>query len=444
MCRFSEKKNPLNPYKKRVESFPPACKMIKTMEIENEEEINMKKARHLLPFVLSALLAGSLLAGCGGGAGSSAGTGQSSSAADAGPSSAADDAKGEAPFGGPIRIAVAAPMTGDNAEYGIGFYQAALLKAKEWNDRGGVLGRPIEILQYDDKNNAEEAATIAQKIAAEKDIAAVIGHFSSGVSMTAAPTYQENKIVEISPSASHPDYSGLGDYIFRNNTVISKEGAASVDIAVNDLGKKKVGILSIITDWGTSTAGIIKELVVQADAQVVGHEEVMEGSDDYTPAITKLREAGAEVIICCGMYNLVASVSKQYKAVDPQIEIVGFSNAYSQQLLELGGEAVEGVSFPVVFFSESEDPEIKDYVERYTKEYGSAPSALTSQAYDSVGLVLTAIERSGSADPEVIKTTLYELEYPGVTGLTRFDERGDVDKDFVKVTIENGKFVPFR
>ena len=98
----------------------------------------------------------------------------------------------------------------------------------------------------------------------------------------------------------------------------------------------------------------------------------------------------------------------------------------------------------MVFFSESENPEIKDYVERYTKQYGSAPSALTSQAYDSVGLVLTAIERSGSVDPEVIKTTLYKLKYPGVTGLTRFDERGDVDKDFVKVTIENGKFVPFR
>ena len=127
--------------------------------------------------------------------------------------------------------------------------------------------------------------------------------------MTAAPIYQENKVIEISPSASHPDYSGIGDYIFRNNTIISKEAAASIDIAVNDLGKKKVGIISIMTDWGTNTSSIIKELIEKTDAKVVAHEEVMEGSDDYTPAITKLNEAGADVVICCGMYNLVAPVA---------------------------------------------------------------------------------------------------------------------------------------
>ena len=249
-----------------------------------------------------------------------------------------------------IQIAVAAPMTGDNSEYGIGFYNAALLKAKEWNANGGVLGKQIEIVQYDDKNTSEEATTIAQKIVSDKKVVGVIGHFSSGVCMTAAPIYQENKIIEISPSSSHPDYSGIGDFIFRNNTVISKEGAASIDIAVNDLGKKKVGIISIMTDWGTNTSKMIKEMVEKTDAKVVAHEEVMEGSDDYTPAITKLNEAGADVVICCGMYNLVAPVAKQYKQINPDIRIVGFSNSYSQQLIELGGEAVEGVCFPVIFF----------------------------------------------------------------------------------------------
>ena len=264
-----------------------------------------------------------------------------------------------------IQIAVAAPMTGDNSEYGIGFYNAALLKAKEWNANGGVLGKQIEIVQYDDKNTSEEATTIAQKIVSDKKIVGVIGHFASGVCMTAAPIYQENKIIEISPSSSHPDYSGIGDFIFRNNTVISKEGAASIDIAVNDLGKKKVGIISIMTDWGTNTSKMIKEMVEKTDAKVVAHEEVMEGSDDYTPAITKLNEAGADVVICCGMYNLVAPVAKQYKQINPDIRIVGFSNSYSQQLIELGGEAVEGVCFPMIFFSESDDPEVKNYVESF-------------------------------------------------------------------------------
>lgn len=343
-----------------------------------------------------------------------------------------------------IQIAVAGPMTGDNSEYGIGFVNAAELKAQEWNEKGGVLGKKVKIVKFDDKNTSEEATTIAQKIISDKKVSGVIGHFSSGVCMTAAPIYQENKIIEISPSASHPDYSKIGDYIFRNNTVISKEAAASVDIAINDLKKKKIGIISIMTDWGTNTAGIVKEMIANngdSSITVVAHEEVMEGSDDYTLAITKLEEAGAEVVICCGMYNLVAPVAKQYKQINPEIKIVGFSNAYSDQLIELGGTAVEGVCFPVIFFSNSEEDKIKNYVEEYKKKYGTTPSALTSQAYDSTGLLLTAIEEAGTVEQEAVKNKLYEIEYDGVTGFTKFDSNGDVDKQFVKVTIQDGKFV---
>lgn len=341
-----------------------------------------------------------------------------------------------------IQIAVAGPMTGDNSEYGLGFYNAAKQKAKEWNDNGGVLGKQVEIIQYDDKNTPEEATTIAQKIISDKRVVGLVGHFSSGVCMTAAPLYQENKIIEISPSASHPDYSVIGDYIFRNNTIISKEAAASVDIAVNDLGKKKIGIISIMTDWGTNTSKIIKELVEkEPDAKVVAHEEIMEGSDDYSLAITKLNEAGADVVICCGMYNLVAPVAKQYKQINPNIAIVGFSNAYSDQLIQLGGSSVEGVCFPVIFFSESDDKDVMKFVEDYKNNYGSAPSALTAQAYDSVGLLLTAIKECDTTDSEILKDKLYKMNYKGVTGDIKFDENGDVDKQFVKVTIKDGKFI---
>lgn len=395
-------------------------------------KISMKRTLKTLGVLLAATMVLSTAAGCGnGGSGSSAASGDSSQAA----SGASGDT---------IKIAVAAPMTGDNAEYGKGFLNAAQLKADEWNADGGVLGKQVEIVAFDDKNSSEEAASIAQKIVSQKDIVGVIGHFSSGVCMTAAPVYQENKIIEISPSASHPDYSGIGDYIFRNNTIINVEAAAGLDIAINDLGKKNIGIISIMTDWGTNTSAIVKQLIEEkADtgAKIVAHEEVMEGSDDYSPAITKLQAAGADVVICVGMYNLLAPVARQYKQINPDIEIVGFSNAYSQQLLELGGSAVEGVRFPVIFFSGSEDETIKDYVTRYTEKFDSAPSALTSQAYDSVGMILEAIKAADSADSEKVQAELYNVDYPGVTGQTKFDANGDVQKEFVKVIVQDGKFV---
>ena len=395
----------------------------------------MKKG--FIRYSLAMMMLAGVLAGCNQGSGQSAGGTQNTSDAQSGGAKAQEGEEA-------IKIAVAAPMTGDNSEYGIGFTNAAKLMADQWNEQGGVLGKKIEIVPYDDKNTSEEATPIAQKIVSDGDISGVIGHFSSGVCMTAAPIYEENKIIEISPSASHPDYSKIGNYIFRNNTIISKEGAASVDIAVHDLGKKNIGIISIMTDWGTNTSGIIKDLIADLNdpnVKVVAHEEVMEGSDDYTPAITKLNEAGADVVICCGMYNLVAPVAKQYKNINSDIAIVGFSNAYSQQLIQLGGEAVEGVCFPVIFFSESDDPDVKAYVDKFTQAYGSAPSALTSQAYDSVGILLTAIKEAGTTDSEAVRGKLNEITYKGVTGDTKFDEQGDVDKQFNKVTIKDGKFV---
>lgn len=354
---------------------------------------------------------------------------------------AKSDDKAEA---GEVKIAVAAPLTGDNSEYGIGFKNAVTMMADTWNSKGGVNNSQIKVELFDDKNSPEEGVSVANKIASSGDIHCVIGHFASGVCMAAAPVYQENNVIEISPSSSHPDYSSIGDFIFRNNTVIVHEAKASIDIAVNDLGKKNIGIISIKTDWGVSTAGIVKDIIADLgdDVSVVAHEEVIEGSDDYRPAITKLDEAGADVVICVGMYNLVAPVARQYKEINPDIKLVGFSNSYSEELIKLGGEAVEGVSFPVIFFSKSDDEKVKAFVSEYSEKFGSEPSALTAQAYDSAGIYFTALEKAGpGADAKAVRDEIAKLSYDGVTGLTKFDDNGDVQKTFTKVTIKDGDFV---
>lgn len=390
----------------------------------------MKKVVKFIGLLLVMMMALALV-GCGG---------TEKPAATEGPGAAVETAGG-----GQIKIAVAAPLTGDNSEYGIGFYNAVSMMAESWNEKGGIHNNKIAVVQFDDKNSPEEGVSVANKIASDKDIHCVVGHFASGVCMAAATIYQENKIIEISPSASHPDYSGIGDFIFRNNTVIMREAKASLDIAVNDLGKKNIGIISIKTDWGVSTSGIVKDLVGEMEdsgAKVVAHEEVIEGSDDYRPAITKLNEAGADVVICVGMYNLVAPVARQYKEINPDIRIVGFSNSYSEELIKLGGEAVEGVAFPVIFFSKSDDPKVQEFVKNFKTKFGSEPSALTAQAYDSAGIYFTAVEKLGSdQDSAAVRDAIAEMSYEGVTGTTKFDANGDVEKSFTKVTIKNGEFV---
>ncbi|GHV63541.1 branched chain amino acid ABC transporter substrate-binding protein [Spirochaetia bacterium] len=347
--------------------------------------------------------------------------------------------------GNTVKIAVAVPLTGDNSEYGKSFLTAAEIMVEKWNAAGGVLGKKIELVSYDDKNSAEEAASIANKIVSDKEIIAVLGHFSSGVSMTAAPTYQENKVIEISNCASHPDYSKIGNYIFRNNTVIIEEFKVVVDVVANDLNLKNVGIIAIKTDWGTTAGGIAENYVKSNNKlNLVGYEQVLETSDDYGPVIAKMKAAGAEAIIAVGMYSLYGPLARQYKEVDPKIQLLGVSNAYTQQIIQLGGPAVDGLFAPVSFFAESPDPEIIEFVTEFKKRFGMEPSALAAQAYDCIGILLQAIKNVGALDREKVRDAVNNISYPGITGPTTFDAIGDASKTFQKVVIRNGKFVQYK
>jgi len=344
-----------------------------------------------------------------------------------------------------VKIAVAAPMTGDNAEYGIGFANAADLMAEEWNEKGGVeIGDSkykIEIVKYDDKSDSDEAKLIAEKIASDKNIWGVIGHFASGICMVAAPTYQEAQYINISPTSSHADYSKIGDYIFRNNTVIIVETKTGAEIAVKDLGAKNIGVLSIDTEWGQTAGNAMEENIEAMGGNFVLRQQVSTEAVDFATEISNFKASDAEVIMVAGMYGTLAPFAVACKNSDYDVKLVGCSNAYTENLISIAKDAAEGIYAPVSFFAGDPDEKIQEYVNKYNDKYGSAPSALTTQAYDSVGILLEAMERAGKLDREAIKDAMYETEYDGMSGYTTFDEIGDANKVFTKIMVKDGAFV---
>ena len=345
---------------------------------------------------------------------------------------------------GTIKLAVAAPMTGDNAEYGIGFSIAAKLMADEWNAKGGVKigdeAYQIEIVDFDDKSDSDEAQIIADTIVSDPDIWGVIGHFASGICMVAAPTYQEYGYVNISPTSSHADYSSIGDYIFRNNTVIVVETRTGAEIAVNDLGGKNIGVLSIDTEWGQSAGKAMEDNIAAVGGNFVLRQEVSTDAVDFATEIANFKAADVDVIMVAGMYGTLAPFAVACKNSDYDVRLVGCSNAYTDNLISIAGDAAEGICAPVSFFAGNPDEKIQEYVKAYTDRYGTAPSALTTQAYDSVGILLEAMERAGKLDREAIKNEMYNTEYEGMSGYTTFDEIGDAQKVFTKIMVKDGAF----
>lgn len=345
-----------------------------------------------------------------------------------------------------LKIAVAGPMTGDNAEYGIGFGNAVDLVARKWNDNGGItVGNTtyqVEVVKYDDKSESDEATTIAYNIVSDPNIIGVIGHFASGICMVAAPIYQQAKYINISPTSSHADYSSIGDYIFRNNTVIDAETLVGVKIAIEDLGGKRIGILSIDTEWGQSAGNEMEKHIVEQGGTVALRQEVSEAAVDFATEIANFKSADADVILVAGLYGTLGPFIVALQNSNYLVPVVGCSNSYTDQMLEYAVQAPDiEVYAPVAFFAGDTDPAVKDYVQLYTETYGAAPSALTTQAYDSADILLESVARAQSLDRKSIQKAMLETNYEGMSGHTTFDEIGDAHKEFTKVTIKNGAWV---
>ena len=159
-----------------------------------------------------------------------------------------------------VTLAVVGPMTGDNAEYGKSFKAAAQIAVDEWNEKGGVLGQEIKLVDYDDANASEQAASIAEKLVGDDSVKAVLGHFSSGVAMTAAEIYQDEGLALVNGSAAHMDFAKIGDCIYRNNAIYTTDANTMLQI-MDYLGVKKFGILNPNTDAGIAVQTAIQDMV---------------------------------------------------------------------------------------------------------------------------------------------------------------------------------------
>lgn len=340
-----------------------------------------------------------------------------------------------------VKIATVFPMTGDMAEYGKSFSESVQMKVDEANASGELGNYEIEVVRYDDKLSGEEAASVAEIVCADKDVVAVVGGYYSGVAMAATPIYQDNGLLFMSPACSHVDFCSAGNYIFRNNSLFSVEATYTCDAMVAYYNCKRIGILAGQDDWGLSCSKQCKEILAGVDGvEVVAYEEVPLTSDDYSVQIANFEAADCDGIIMIGTHPLVVPFVKQYRAINPDIKLGAFTQMYNYQVIELGGDAVEGIVFGVPYANESADPDAVAFYTEYEKRFGVLPDALSAQAYDSAGMIIEAIKAVGP-DRAAIRDYIENIEYKGVVSTLKFDEDRNVIKPFMMMVIQDGKNV---
>jgi branched-chain amino acid transport system substrate-binding protein len=325
------------------------------------------------------------------------------------------DQAAEAPPEGPaaegaIRLGFFSPTTGFAAADGTSALQSAQLAVEMINEEGGVLGQPLELVDYDDAAKPDQASSIARKLIEQDGVVAGISGSYSGATRAAAPIFQEMGVPMVSAYAIHPEITATGDKIFRVGTLATVQGRVGAELAGNVLDAQKVAILTIDNDFGVSLTEGFKQHAEELGLEIVLEEKYPLGETEFRPIIGKIIEAGPDVVYATGYYNEAANLVSQ--AVDEGLEaqIIGQEGYDSPKFIELAGPASEGVIITTDLNRDSERDMTRLFLEQYEAEYGEKADMVGASAFDAVQVLAYAIEQAGSTDPEAITAAIANLE----------------------------------
>lgn len=374
---------------------------------------------------LSALLAAVLCAGA------LVGCGANSNSANAATSGAQDT----------VTLAVVSPVTGDSAEYGIHFNVGAQMAADKINEAGGINGKQVVLKSFDSKNDAKEAAEVARLICQDKTILATIGDFSSTCCMATAPIYEENKTVQISPSAGLIDFPRVGPYNFATTGVQENDGGFLMNRVINEkMGAKSVAIVYTNNDYGLNMLSYMTQEAEADGVVITDTEAVASGEKDFTAIVSKMRQTEPEAVAIVGSYNEVANCVKQIRQVGWDVPVAISGSALTDQLVELLGDDVNDIYSNIAFVASDNTPETKEFNEEFTKRANMPPSFHSISTYDTVMLVCdAAIQCGDNLNRETLKDAVQNYKgFDGLMGPFEFTEDGAVYRGYKVVQYQDG------
>ena len=306
----------------------------------------------------------------------------------------------------PFKIGVAGPMTGQYATYGASHKAGAELAMEELNAAGGVNGGEVSISIGDDLGDPKEAVLVAQKFIDDSDIVVVDGHQFSGATIAAAGKYEPAGLTMITPSATQPDITDMGSFIWRICMTDAVQGKGLADYSVATLGLKNVAIMYDNSDYGRGLADAYEEGIKAAGGTVVEKQQYTTGDTDFKAQLTKIKGANPDLIFLSGYYPEGSKIAQQAKELGMDVQMLGSDGYASDELPKLGGAAVEGMLVSTFFDYTKDDPAVQKFVDAYKAKYkGANPDWFVANSYDVVMLAAAAADEGRQATTARRSTT---------------------------------------
>lgn len=324
---------------------------------------------------------------------------------------------------------------------------AARLAVNEINQSGGVRGRQLQLEVEDDSAQTTRAIAVASRLRDNPDVVAVVGHLTSGTTIAAADIYNagEEPVVEISPSASNPDLTGIGRYTFRVCATDLAHGTALARFAHQKLGARIAAVLYLNDDYGRGILGTFVQEFRRLGGVVDEQDPYLPGTGDFGPYLERIQRAGrAQVLMVAGDRATTAVILRQARQRGISLPVMG-GDALTG--IQSEGAIAEGVYLTSNYLPERPGQQNAAFLRAYAAaSAGALPDHRGAGAYDAIHVIKQAIEAGGTSRSG-IRDALAAINdahpYPGVTGRIAFDDRGDVpDKSVVVGVVRGGRIVP--
>jgi len=360
----------------------------------------------------------------------------------------------------PIKIGLVTALSGQSARAGEALTRGATIAIEEINAKGGVLGRPLELVRRDDESNPAKGLIAARELIQREKVAALIGGLDTPVALAIVPFVNNAKMPFVVPWAAGTAITQNGassNYVFRVSAMDDEVDKAIVQFARKTYDTKKPGLILVNNPWGESNEHGLKLAMKAAGTEPAGIEK-FEGNDvDVVPQLSRLKQAGADTLFLVGNVGPASQVVKSLDRMGWAPPIVSHWGPAGGRFTELAGPNAKNVIFVQTYsFFGDLSPAGKKVMAALQAKYpdikGPAdvtPAVGVANAYDTVLMIASAIQKAGKIDPTAIRDGFYAIDR--VDGLIKTYEKpftqtkhdALTENDYIWTRFEDNRILPF-
>ena len=340
---------------------------------------------------------------------------------------------------GPIRIATAGPMTGQYAAFGAQMRAGAEQAVADINARGGVLGRQLVLEIGDDACDPRQAVSVANQLSGRR-VAVVAGHYCSGSSIPASKVYAEEGVLQISPASTNPRYTDEGGWnTFRVCGRDDQQGLVAGTHIARAFAGKKVAVLHDNSAYGKGLADETKKAMNAAGLQEALYAAYTPGERDYNALVSRMKQAGVEVIYVGGYHTEAGLILRQAKEQGMAVTLIGGDALVTNEFWQIAGAAGEGT-----LMTFSSDPRRRPTAAAVVQAFRARnidPEGYVLYTYAAIQIWAQAAAKVGSLDARRVAEAMKTQAWQTVLGDIGFDRKGDVTApDYVFYVWKNGTY----